>query len=373
MLSVQRAASIASTSGKVLNLLYVSVPPPQAQILLKVRFASLDRSLALQLGMNLFSTGAGNTIGSTQTTQFPAPTLPTSPQATSVTSPFVLPDILNIFLFRKDINLGATIQALQTKGVIQVLAEPNVLAENGKQASFLAGGEVPYPVFQGSSGGAGAVTIQFREFGVRLNFIPTITPNGTIRLQVAPEVSSLDFSNGISIQGFNVPALSTRKIQTTVDLEEGQTFAIGGLLDRRATQTLEKVPFIGDLPIIGKMFQSKSINRQNTELIVIVTPELVRPMPAGSPELTLQYPKSFLDTDPKNPTRTPGMSVTGPVPVTSPQKTIPVETLMESLRPEKPLNVAAGAVSPQSGDAQQPQDSGTPPIPPIGQPGPPPQ
>ncbi len=171
-------------------------------------------------------------------------------------------------------NLGATIQALEAKGLVEVLAEPNVLAQNGKQASFLAGGEYPYPVVQGSSvaGSGSSVTIQFKEYGVRLNFIPTITPRGTIRLQVAPEVSSLDFTNAVTVSGFQIPAIAVRKVKTEVELGEGQSFAIGGLLDNRETETFQKIPFLSSIPILGKFFQSISKNKNNTELIVIVTP-----------------------------------------------------------------------------------------------------
>jgi pilus assembly protein CpaC len=223
-------------------------------------------------------------------------------------------------------------------------AEPNVLAQNGTQASFLAGGEFPYPVLQ-STGGGGvpAITIQFREFGVRLNFIPTITPRGTIRLQVAPEVSSLDFSNGLTVAGFNIPSLVSRKVKTEVELTEGQSFAIAGLLDKRVTDTFSKVPLIGDLPILGKLFQSKNTNRTNTELVVIVTPELVRPMPAGTPPMNLTYPKQFLESSPESAVRTPGMATTGPVPVTPPAPSIPVEKLIDSMKSVKPLKVTTGS------------------------------
>jgi pilus assembly protein CpaC len=235
-----------------------------------------------------------------------------------------------------------------------------VLAENGKQASFLAGGEFPYPVFQGTAGGTGAITIQFREFGVRLNFIPIITPRGSIRLQVAPEVSSLDFGNGLTIQGFNVPALTTRKVRTEVELDEGQTFAIGGLLDRRVTETFEKMPFIGDIPILGKMFQSKNSTKQNTELVVIVTPELVRPVPAGAPVPQLDYPIPFLDSVNPNAVRTPGMAVTGPPPVSSPENVIPAETLIRSLQPEPQLNVNPTSSVYANVPPGQSQDTATP-------------
>ncbi len=188
-----------------------------------------------------------------------------------------------MFLFRPDLNLGATIRALQRKALLEILAEPNVLAIDGKQASFLAGGEYPYPILQGGGAGLGTVTIQFREFGVRINFIPTITPRGTIRLEVAPEVSALDFANGLVFQGFTIPALTVRRVSTGVELAPGQSFAIGGLLDRRLTETIQKVPLLADVPLLGKLFRSRSLNRENSELLVIVTPELVRPIQAGQP------------------------------------------------------------------------------------------
>jgi pilus assembly protein CpaC len=352
--SVDRAVTIASTLGKPVNLLYVNVPTADPQILLKVRFASLDRTLSTTLGINLFSTGAANTIGAISTQQFPNPQLPQGQgQAGTSTpaSPFVFTDLLNIFLYRPDLNLGATIKALEAKGVLQTLAEPNVLAINGKQASFLAGGEFPYPIVQGAAL-AGAVTIQFREFGVRLNFIPTITPRGTIRLQVAPEVSALDYSNALVVGGYNIPALITRKVNTEVELEEGQSFAIGGLLDKRVTDVLSKVPFIGDLPILGKFFQSKSTNRQNTELVVIVTPELVQPVPKGTTLSGLPFPKAFMESKSDDLVRTPGIAKTGPAP-TAAVKSIPVEKMIESLKAAKQLDPNVGSIRSQS-------SSGTP-------------
>ena len=213
-------------------------------------------------------------------------------------TPFAtLTDALNIFLFRKDLNLAAAIRALQRRGLFEILAEPSVLAINGKQASFLAGGEFPYPILQGGGAGLGAVTIQFKEFGVRINFVPLVTPRGTIRLEVAPEVSALDFANGLSFQGFNIPGLITRRVQTGVELESGQSFAIGGLLDRRLSETIQKIPLLGDVPLLGKLFQSRSLQKQNSELLVIVTPELVRPIPAGQPAPQLQFPSALPGSD----------------------------------------------------------------------------
>ena len=277
-----------------MNLLYVNVPPPEAQILLRVRFASVDRSISSQLGLNIFS--LGKTVGGISTQQFSPPAI-SAPGGTAGTTgaTATLSDALNLFLFRSDLNLGATLEALEVKGLLQILAEPNVLAEDGKPASFLAGGEFPFPSVTSAGTGTPTVSIQFREFGVHLLFTPTITPRGTIHMQVSPEVSALDFTNGLSVSGFNVPALTTRKLNTEVELSEGQSFAIGGLLDNRTTDTIEKIPFIGDLPILGKFFQSKSVSKTNTELIVIVTPELVRPIPAGEPLPKLNYTKPFLE------------------------------------------------------------------------------
>ncbi|HEV2273862.1 MAG TPA: type II and III secretion system protein, partial [Acidobacteriaceae bacterium] len=299
------------------------------------RFASVDRTVERQLGMNLFSLGAANSIGSTSTQQFAPPSISTGGNGTAPTSS--LSNLLNLFIFRPDLNLGATIEALETRGVLEVLAEPNVLAANGKEASFLAGGEFPYPVVQGITGaGTGAVTIQFQEFGVRLNFIPTITPRGTIRLQVAPEVSSLDFTNGVTISGFTVPALSTRRVRTEVELGEGQSFAIGGLLDNRETETFDKIPFIGDVPILGKFFQSIQRTKQNTELIVIVTPVIVPPTPAGAPLPQLKYPVPFLPPNSNIPMMTPGGEGKGVAQVPAPAS-MPVEKLVQSMQPEQPL------------------------------------
>ena len=324
-----RAVQIASTSGnKVINLLYVAVPPGPQQILLKVKFCSVDRNLEKQLGINIFSNGAANTIGATTTGQFSQPT-------SSITGNTIT-NALNIFIYRPDLNLGATIEALQTKGIVEVLSEPNVLAQDGKQASFLAGGEYPYPIVQGTaSGGAGAVTIEFKQFGILLNFIATITPRNTIRLQVAPEVSSLDFTNAIEISGFNVPSIDIRRVKTEVELAENQSFVIGGLLDNRDTATYEKIPFLGDIPIIGKFFESMQKTRTNTELIVIVTPVLVPPIPAGQPLPQLHYPEAFL---PPN-TNIPMQQPEGNNPPLVQPASIPVEQLIESNKPEKPLQV----------------------------------
>lgn len=341
--SSDRAVKIASTAGKVVNLLYVDVPPSKPQILLKVRFASVDRSREKQLGINIFSLGATNSIGSITTQQFSPPSL--SSPGSSGPAVATLSNLLNVFIFRPDLNLGAALQALETRGLVQLLAEPNVLAADGKEASFLAGGEYPYPVVQGFSGVGvgGAVTIEFKEYGIRLNFIPTITPRDTIRLQVAPEVSALDFSNAVTISGFTVPAITARRVETEVELKNGQSFAIGGLLDNTESETFEKIPFIGSVPILGKFFQSIQRTKANTELIVIVTPEIVAPIPAGAPIPALNYPRKFLPRNSKIPMTNPAPTGEATA-LPPPPSTVPVEDLVKAQKPEKPLVIDQGGM-----------------------------
>src|SRR5437867_6034146 len=314
-----RAAALAATmSPAVVNMVQTTeVAPARQMVLLQVKFAEVNRAAIQQLGLNLFSTGATNTMGVTSTQQFGSPSanvgaIPAnthgggSVSGTSVASggigrtladtpaSFGISDLLNVFLFRADLNLGATIKALQQKNLLQVLAEPNVLAMNGAEASFLAGGEFPFPVLQGGSV-ANAVTIQFKEFGVRLNFLPQILPDGVIRLKVAPEVSSLDFANGLTVSGFTVPALSSRKMSTQVELRDGQSFAIAGLIDNRLTEIAMKVPVLGDVPILGNFFKSRAQNKTNTELLVMVTPRLVVGTPPGPAPTQPGFPQQFLD------------------------------------------------------------------------------
>jgi len=334
--SSDRAVMIASTAGKVVNLLNVNVPAPEPQILLKVRFASVDRNRLKQLGINFAVIGLGNTIGSLGTGQFSGVNV--SPSGGTFTAGGT-----NIFGIYPGLGLGASIQALETRGLAEVLAEPNVLAKNGHQASFLAGGEYPYPVAQsgGTGGAAVPITIQYKQYGVLLAFLPTITNRGTIRLQVAPEVSSLDYANAVNIGGASVPALTIRRVKTEVELAEGQTFIIGGLLDNRETENFQKIPFIGDIPILGKFFQSIQRTRSNTELIVTVTPELVNPIEAGVPVPELKFPSGFLPPNSGIAMHTPDQKPAGSAPA-PPPATIPVEKLIESMKPEQPLVVDGG-------------------------------
>jgi pilus assembly protein CpaC len=274
------AVKIASLySGQVVNSIVVAPVPRAKQVLLKVRFAEVDRAKAVQLGINIFSTGATNTIGTISTQQFNPPALTGTIGAAGTASSggIGIADLMNIFLFRRDLNLGATIKDLENKNVLQILAEPNLLARSGVPAKFMAGGEFPYPVINGG-GGVGSVpvvTITFRPYGVKLEFTGVINPDNTISLKVVPEVSALDYTNSVTYSGFVVPALSTRRAETEVDLKDGQSFGIAGLLDKRTTVQLSKMPGFGDIPILGLLFKSKNFQRSSTELMVIVTPTIV--------------------------------------------------------------------------------------------------
>ena len=249
---------------------------------------------------------------------------------------------LNILAFFPGLNAGATIQALVNKGIVQVLAQPNLVTEDGKEANFLAGGQYPYPVVQGGGAGTPAtVTIMFKSYGVALDFIPTITPQNTIRLQVSPSVSALDYTNEVQISGFLVPGITERSVTTEVNLSDGQSFVIGGLLNKNVSQSFYKIPWLGDIPILGKFFQSIQTTRNDTELIVIVTPEIVSPIPAGQPVPTLNYPLTWLPRSSKIPMHQPDAKTPANTLPKTPA-TMPVEQLIESMKPEKPLTQAGG-------------------------------
>jgi pilus assembly protein CpaC len=290
---------ISAGSPKAINLIDAPVPPLPApvEVQLSVKFAEVDRVALNQFGINFLSPGGGtgplSTVGTTSTQQFSPPQMPTlSSGPGGSSSTFTLNNLLNVFIFRPDINLGATIEAMEQQSLLQILAEPNLITEVGKEASFLAGGQFPFPVLQGGAA-SNAVTIQFKEFGVRLAFTPTITPDGKIHLKVEPEVSALDFANALTISGFTIPALSTRRVQSEMDLSDGQSFAIAGLVDDRVTKTAQKIPVFGDLPALGRFFRSYSYNKNKTELLVVVTPRIVPavalPVPPGP-----TFPDSFL-------------------------------------------------------------------------------
>jgi len=297
------AQAMSTRKDNVVSLLQVPVPK-SGEVLLEVKFADVDRSTLSQLGANILSTAPAKTIFSTTTGQFAPPAVQnsvvTGATSTETTTaalgagvPITVSQLLNVFIFRSDINLGVLIQALEQKNLLQLLAEPNVLAETGKEASFLAGGQFPFPVVQGSTG-IPVVTIQFRDYGIKLSFTPVITPEGLIHLKVAPEVSSLDYTNALTYQGFTIPSLSTRSVQTEMILKDGQSFVIAGLVNDQVTEQFSKVPGLGNLPILGALFKSRSISKSKDELLVMVTPHIVRmDSPPKQPPLP-QFPDTFL-------------------------------------------------------------------------------
>src|SRR4051812_6192725 len=285
---IEKAADVAGgyveKKENVVNMLKQQEGVASNQVMLRVRFAEVSRSALTELGVNLFTgpTGYKDWIARTSTQQFAAPnytdmerTADLNDNLTSAAGKYSLSDFLNIFVFNNKYNIGTVIRALQEKGLFQSLAEPNLIASNGKEASFLAGGEYPYPVVQPGTGG-NAVTIMFKEFGIRLNFTPTVLNGDMINLKVRPEVSALDFSSAITLSGFRVPALSTRRTETEVELADGQTFAIAGLMNNTVTDTMRKIPGIGDVPILGWLFKSKAMAKNQTELVVMITPHIIR-------------------------------------------------------------------------------------------------
>jgi pilus assembly protein CpaC len=268
--SAQRAVEIARTSGATIidNL----QTPPAVQVKLQVRFAEINRTALKDWASNLTTLNPhklsdnGDWFGST---------------SADGTINFLLDDPIN-----GAFSLQAFIQASEQRGDFRSLAEPNLMVLPGREAYFLAGGRFPFPAVQGG-GVQGAIGIQFEEFGVRLRFTPTITRSGSIRMKVEPEVSSLDFANGLVISGFVIPSILTRKAITEVELKEGQFLAIAGLLDNATTDNVSKIPVLGDIPILGELFRSKNLQQRRTELLVLITPKLVtateqeQPLPTG--------------------------------------------------------------------------------------------
>jgi len=293
----KRAEAIAAThTKKVTDLIQLSAD--RRQILLQVKFASVDRTALSTFGFNLFSRN-NTTIGATSTQQFQAPLFSQLQfQDQNLTNTNLnLSNLLNIFIFRPDLNLGATIQALEQQNLLQILAEPNLIVAEGSEASFLAGGEFPYPTITTTPTGSGiapVVSVQFRKFGVQLNFTPTQTATGAIDLKVKPEVSSLDYTNAVTLEGFLIPAISSRTAETEVVLKDGESFAIAGLIDNRVTQVLNKVKWLGDIPILGNLFRSHSNEKTADELLVVVTPHLVVPLAPGEKAALPETVEPFL-------------------------------------------------------------------------------
>jgi pilus assembly protein CpaC len=287
-----RATALVTPLAKsVLNNLEIAAAAVEQQIILRVKFAELNRNASQSFGVNLASTGALNTPGSISTGQFSPPATQSLRQGASTN--FTITDALNVFAFRPDLNLAGFVKALQGQGLLQILAEPNLVTTNGKEASFLVGGEFPVPMLQGG-GNSGAVTVQFREFGIRLTFLPALTANRTIKMYVKPEVSTIDVAHGVTVSGFNIPALATRRIETNIELAQGQSFVIGGLIDDRVTESLSKIPGLAHIPILGVLFKSRQEDKQHSELVVMVTPETAHPLEAGDSKPLPPMPKAFL-------------------------------------------------------------------------------
>jgi pilus assembly protein CpaC len=290
--SSEAAVKLAALYAKnVVNSVVVRSPHVR-QVKLQVQIIEIDRSKLTQFGINLFSEGtnSGNvTTGQFPSTQTYTPASGTTPATITTNNP------LNLFFFRFGTNVGLTLQDLQNRNLAQILAEPTITTLSGQKASFLAGGEFPFPVVQGSSGGLTSITIQFRPYGVKLEFTPIANEDGTVQLKVAPEVSALDYTNAVTISGYTIPAISTRRADTQVELRDGQSFAISGLLDHRTTDILSKMPGIGDVPILGQLFHSKNVNHSTVELMVIVTPSIVDPLNDATSPIPPKLPVPMLD------------------------------------------------------------------------------
>lgn len=263
------AVKLAQLFGKdIVNSIRV-VPARIKQVELKLRIVEVDRTKLEQFGINIF-TGGSNAI-STSTQQF------VTGESGVGTSAFTTADPLNLLFYNFSHAVGASIADLEQRDVLQVLAEPTLVTISGVPARFLSGGEFPVPVVQGGIGTTAAVTIVFRPYGVKVDFMPTVNDDGSIRLKISPEVSTLDYNNAVTISGFTIPALSTRRAETEVQIRDGQTFMVSGLLDHRTTESLSKVPGISSIPILGELFKSKNVDHSVVELVLLVTATVVDP------------------------------------------------------------------------------------------------
>jgi len=241
------------------------------QVELKLRIVEVDRTRLEQLGINFFSGGKNTSVTGTQ--QFGTTEITPNPSGGGT----ITLNPLDMLFYNASLNVGVNIQDLEQKQILQVLAEPTLTTMSGTPARFLSGGEFPFPIVQGGTGNATAVTITFKPYGVKVDFTPTVNPDGSIHLKIAPEVSALDYSNSVTISGFTIPALSTRRAESEVEIKDGQSFVLSGLLDRRVTDNLNKLPGFGDLPLLGQVFRSKSLQHSVIELIVVVTAKVVDP------------------------------------------------------------------------------------------------
>ncbi len=254
------------------------------EVRLQVKFAEIDRTKLQEASFNLLSLGKNiGMSGTGQTSAFSLPSLGSgAATAATVSNP------MQLLLFNQGLNIGAALQDLEQKNILQILAEPTISALSGHVASFLSGGEFPFPMVQpGSSGSSATVTVQLMPYGVQLSFEPTVLDDGTIRLHVQPQVSALDYSNEAQIDGYTIPGLDTREAETDIELRDGQSFALSGLLDHRITNEFSSMPGISSIPIIGRFFKSKSAQSSTTDLLVVVTAAIVDPLslPGPSPDL----------------------------------------------------------------------------------------
>jgi pilus assembly protein CpaC len=347
---IDRALNLASgyvdKKDDVVTLLRLQEGAPTNQVLLRVRFAEVSRSALTELGSSFFTGAAGykDVVGRLTTQQYPAPTFDNSDPSNPK---LVFSDFLNFFLFDTKNQLGTVIKALQTRGQFQSLAEPNLVAESGKEASFLAGGEFPIPIAQGTGANIG-ITVQFKEFGVRLTFTPTVVGD-RVHLKVRPEVSALDFTNAVVLNGFRIPALTTRRTETELELQNGQTFAIAGLINNTMNKTLQRLPGIGDIPILGLLFRSEANQKDRTELVVMITPQI---LPNNSPGVTSDLPRQY---EPYLPTLDPKKSMPSGPPAFAPSPR--GAAVMNAVPPVAAVSappaapIAAPAASPDPADA----------------------
>ena len=271
------AAKLAAPfSANVVNSIVIS-PVHGKQVQLKLRIVEVDRSKLEEYGVNIAGNPGGNPFNIT-TGQFPS-SITSTPAAGNTPGTVSVSDMMNLFFFSGKLNFGATVKDLEQKQILQVLAEPTLTSLSGESAHFLSGGEFPYPIAQASSGGgAPVISISFRPYGVKVDFTPTVNPDGSIKLKVSPEVSTLDYTNAVTISGFVVPALSTRHADTEVEIRSGQSFALSGLLDHRTTESLSQIPGISKIPILGKLFVTKAYSHSVVELMVMVTATVVDPL-----------------------------------------------------------------------------------------------
>jgi pilus assembly protein CpaC len=299
----KKAEALASTYAKrVVNMIQTPRPAEPRQVMLEVKFAAIDRIALQEVGFNYFSRN-GKMLGELTTQQFSTPRFSQlqfqNQEFSNSTLNFA--DLLNMFVFRPDLNIGATIRALQSRNLLQILAEPNLIALEGKEASFFAGGEFPFPTLTATStGGATApvVTVQFKKFGVQLDFKPEVTDEGKIHLKLRPSVSSLDYANAVTLQGFLIPAVANRYAETEAILNDGESFAVAGLMDNRVVETMSRVKWLGDVPVIGQLFRSRSTKKTAEELLVVITPRFVKPSPADQKPKLPDWVSDFLPAAP---------------------------------------------------------------------------